>query len=579
MADRIKGRFTVARKTEQEWLDSTVILLPGEIGVATDTQVIKVGNGSQLWRDLKSHQGSKGDKGNSIETVRYDGTDLHVKVEGSAERNLGRVKGEPFTYENFTPSQLAALKGEKGDQGPQGEKGETGKAFTYEDLTPEQRLEIRGAEIDTSGFASKADLDGKANKTHTHAQADITGLQTSLNSKANVSHTHSISNINSLQTTLDKKSDKGHTHPIDEVTGLQSQLDTKGNKDDVDQKINYIKVDSDGHVKYIKSQADFRPDGPWKNVIDSKPVALKDHTHEIGDITGLQSKLDDLSQPNNLDDVTKKKINDSLTTIRVNGNGKPQYSRDNGDTWTHFVGTEDVALKNHGHSISDVSGLQGQLDGKASKADLENIDVDLSDYAKKSELNNKADKTETAQKVNYVKVDSDGHVKYIKDQADFRPDGPWKNVADSKPVALKDHKHGISDINGLQSELDSLSQAGGLDEVTKKKIDDSLTTFRINQNGKPQYSRDNGDTWTHFVGTEDVALKDHTHSISDVTGLQGEINNLREGLRTRAEDIGRLGTQVGRIRDNKSGQWLDVEIVNSGQVPSNTSGKIVFERE
>ena len=299
MAERIKGRFTVARKTEQEWLASTVILLPGEIGVATDTQVIKVGNGSQLWRDLKSHQGAKGDKGdtgakgNSIENVRYDGTDLHVKVEGSAERNLGRVKGEPFTYEDFTPSQLAALKGEKGDQG---EKGDTGKAFTYEDLTPEQRLAIRGAEIDTSGFASKADLDGKANKTHTHAQSDITGLQTSLNSKANVSHTHSISNINSLQTTLDKKSDKGHTHPIGEVTGLQSQLDGKASKDDVDQKINYIKVDSDGHVKYIKSQADFRPDGPWKNVIDSKPVALKDHIHNIDDIQGLRNKIIELEQ-------------------------------------------------------------------------------------------------------------------------------------------------------------------------------------------------------------------------------------------------------------------------------------------
>ena len=37
--------------------------------------------------------------------------------------------GEAFTYEDFTPEQLAALKGEKGDtgaQGPQGERGETG---------------------------------------------------------------------------------------------------------------------------------------------------------------------------------------------------------------------------------------------------------------------------------------------------------------------------------------------------------------------------------------------------------------------------------------------------------------------
>ena len=38
-------------------------------------------------------------------------------------------KGDPFTYEDFTPQQLGALKGPKGDtgaQGPQGEKGDTG---------------------------------------------------------------------------------------------------------------------------------------------------------------------------------------------------------------------------------------------------------------------------------------------------------------------------------------------------------------------------------------------------------------------------------------------------------------------
>ena len=412
--------------------------------MATDTQVIKVGNGSQLWRDLKSHQGAKGDKGdtgakgNSIENVRYDGTDLYVKVEGSAERNLGRVKGEKGDQ------------GPQGEPGPQGEKGEPGKAFTYEDLTPEQRLAIRGAEIDTSGFASKADLDGKANKTHTHAQSDITGLQTSLNSKANVSHTHSISNINSLQTTLDKKSDKGHTHPIGEVTGLQSQLDGKGSKDDVDQKINYIKVDSDGHVKYIKSQADFRPDGPWKNVIDSKPVALKDHTHEIGDITGLQGALDD----------------------------------------------------------------------KANKSDLENVNVDLSDYAKKSDLNNKAD---------------------------------------------SNHTHNISDVTGLESQLN-----------------DTALRVRVIDDGTVQWLK-NDNSWWQINANNKVALKDHTHSIVDVTNLQNELDKKSHvNHRHTVFDINGLQNQldnIGKIKDYQSGQWLSAYVVSSGQVPSDTSGKIVFERE
>ena len=531
MAETLKGRVRQVTKTEQEWLASDVVLLEGEIGVASDTQVIKVGDGQQKWKDLKSHQGERGLKGDQ-------GPKGEQGVQGpKGDRGLTGPKGdkgEPFKYSDFTQTQLQGLKGPKGDQGPKGDKGDQGERgpqglqgpkgdqgdqgpkgdqgdqgpkgdpFTYEDLTEEQKVEITNAGIDLSEYAKQEDLNAKADKDHTHSIADVTGLQPDLNKL-----------------------------------------------------IEIMKVDEDGNLQYRRLNAD-RDD--WKSALASNKVALKDHTHKIDDVTGLQS----------------------------------------------------------------------QLNGKADKADLENIDVDLSDYAKQDDLNSKADKTETAQKINYVKVDSDGHVKYIKDQADFRPNGPWKNVTDSKPVALKDHKHGISDINGLQSELDSLSQAGGLDEVTKKKIDDSLTTFRINQNGKPQYSRDNGDTWTHFVGTEDVALKNHTHNISDVTGLESELdlrptqvrvrddgevqwlrgdswwrnsnnnkvalkdhthriedigllrselNNLREGLRTRAEDMGRLESQVGRIRDNKSDQWLDVEIVNSGQVPANTSGKIVFERE
>lgn len=38
----------------------------------------------------------------------------------------GALKGDPFTYEDFTPDQLEQLKGQKGDKGSQGEKGDKG---------------------------------------------------------------------------------------------------------------------------------------------------------------------------------------------------------------------------------------------------------------------------------------------------------------------------------------------------------------------------------------------------------------------------------------------------------------------
>lgn len=57
-------------------------------------------------------------------------------------------KGDPFTYEDFTPEQLNALKvkGDKGDPGIQGIQGPKGEPFRYSDFTQEQlnALKVKG---------------------------------------------------------------------------------------------------------------------------------------------------------------------------------------------------------------------------------------------------------------------------------------------------------------------------------------------------------------------------------------------------------------------------------------------------
>lgn len=52
------------------------------------------------------------------------------------------TKGDPFTYSDFTPEQLALLKGVQGEQGEQGEP------FTYDDFTPEQLELLKGPKGD-----------------------------------------------------------------------------------------------------------------------------------------------------------------------------------------------------------------------------------------------------------------------------------------------------------------------------------------------------------------------------------------------------------------------------------------------
>ena len=55
---------------------------------------------------------------------------------------------------------------------------------------------------------------GAAEEGHTHALADVDGLQTALNAKAASSHTHAISDVTNLQTTLDGKASSSHTHTV-----------------------------------------------------------------------------------------------------------------------------------------------------------------------------------------------------------------------------------------------------------------------------------------------------------------------------------------------------------------------------
>ena len=57
-------------------------------------------------------------------------------IDEEMQEGLKGDKGDPFTYEDFTPEQLEALRGEKGDP------------FVFEDFTPEQLEALRGEKGD-----------------------------------------------------------------------------------------------------------------------------------------------------------------------------------------------------------------------------------------------------------------------------------------------------------------------------------------------------------------------------------------------------------------------------------------------
>ena len=142
---------------------------------------------------------------NSSGTWVVDGKDTNVKATGpkgdtgprgatgargatGPRGPIGQTgpKGDAFEYSDFTPEQLAALKGEKGDQGdigprglkgskgdpgPRGVQGPPGKDGTvsFDALTASQKASLKGdkGESITAWTGTQAEYDGIASKSNT----------------------------------------------------------------------------------------------------------------------------------------------------------------------------------------------------------------------------------------------------------------------------------------------------------------------------------------------------------------------------------------------------------------------------
>ena len=95
-------------------------------------------------------------------------------------------------------------------------------------------------------------LDGKAASTHAHAIADVTGLQGALDGKAASAHTHAIADVNGLQDALDGKAASAHIHAIADVTGLQDALNGKDSQGAAAQALVDAKAYTDEKLKAIR---------------------------------------------------------------------------------------------------------------------------------------------------------------------------------------------------------------------------------------------------------------------------------------------------------------------------------------
>ena len=266
-------------------------------------------------------------------------------------------------------------------------------------LTPDE-------EIDLSGYATKEELNTKANISHNHDGVYYTEseVDTLLSGKANSSHTHTIANVSGLQTALDGKASSSHgthvsysttapvmdgtasvgtastvarsdhKHPTDTSRAAQASLDSHtGNKSNPHNvtlaqlgvtatagELNYV----DGVTSNIQTQINGKANSSHgTHVTYSTTVPVANGTASVGSETTVARS--DHRHPlqttvsGNAGTATKLA---TARTISLTGDVTGSTSFD-GSGNVSIAAT--VADDSHNHTIANIDNLQSALDGKS----------------------------------------------------------------------------------------------------------------------------------------------------------------------------------------------------------------------
>lgn len=183
---------------------------------------------------------------------------------------------------------------------------------TYEAVPDAKDMAAKADKTALEGKADATSLDGKANKNHSHAIADVTGLQSALDDKvgkssmenalkgkANSVHTHTVQQVTDLQTALNGKADTTHTHTIANVTGLDTALGNKADKEhtheqyalktEIPDGVNLEPYLTKAEMAEAKAEIEAK-EQELRTKVDGKADA--EHTHEIADVSELKTTLD-----------------------------------------------------------------------------------------------------------------------------------------------------------------------------------------------------------------------------------------------------------------------------------------------
>ena len=294
---------------------------------------------------------------------------------------------------------------------------------------------------------------------------------TALAGKANASHSHDDKYYTELEidTKLSGKSDTGHKHAISDVTNLQTTLDGKAS------------VSHGTHVTYSTTVPAM--DGT-ASVGTATTVARSDHKHPTDTSRASQVDLDTLSEV-----------------------------------------VEGKADAEHDHAISDITGLQNALDGKAASSHGTHVSYST-----------------TAPKMDGTAA-----------------------VGTASTVSRGDHVHPTDTSRASQSDLTALTTV--VNGKANASHGNHVPATETANNAK--FLR-NDNTWQTVTPTNiGAAPTTHSHSASDITSGTLAITRGGTGATTAADALKNLGIYIGPTEptDTNIKIWINTAEEGTGVVP------------
>ena len=436
----------------------------------------------------------------------------------------------------------------------------------------------------TSGLA------GKANTSHTHSAAQISGLtanralvsnssgvlsssaitstelgyldgvtsniQTQLNNKASLNHTHTIANITNLQTTLNGKANTSHTHTIANITDLQDTLDNKADTSDLDNYATTAALTSGlagkantSHTHTIANITNLQ------NTLNGK--ANTSHTHTTSQITDLSTTLSDYATTEALTSGLAGKANTSHTHTVAQINGLSQNKLMVSDA-SGRPSVLSVTSTEASYLSGVTSGIQMQLNGKAATGHGHNA-AQIAGLTPKRALVSDGSGIVSSSNITDAELGYlDGVSSNIQTQLNGKADASeLDNYATTAALtsglagkANTSHTHTIANLSNLGTDwADKLTQV--LPEILKRDgtvpcfdvtNGDALTVPIFNSTGHLEssdittlelgYLRNaTGNIQTQLNGKANTS---HTHTIANITNLQTTLNGKANTLHTHS---------------------------------------------